>query len=451
MRSLYARIFLTCCGTLFLALCAFLTISLSIGVDRSIRNFRHVFGLELSVAERVYREQGSEGLSAFLRSLDASFASRHYVVDRNGRDVVSGEDRSAMLVQRGRRAGLPRLARRLYRFVTDAESTSVVALPGGALTIVVVARPWSNARAQFPFYLSVLIIVSVLNALVAARIVSSLRAIARAADRFGEGNLEARVQSAARKDEVGLVAAAFNQMADRVRDLVLSERRLLQDVSHELRSPLARLAFALELARTNPDRETALGLVQSQAKTLENLVSSLLQVTRVSDGPWPDAVEDIALADLLAEVVATNALNAQEKRCRVLRIGTASPNVRGDRALLVRALDNLVRNAIEYSAPDSQVDITLSDEQGQAVMSVRDYGPGVPGNMLANIFEPFFRVDESRQASTGGVGLGLAIVRRAVHVHHGSVRADNAEPGLRVSISLPAAWSASEASSRSAA
>jgi len=184
-------------------------ISLSIGVERSVRNFGHVFELELSLAERIYQEQGREALSEFLESTDASFESRHYLLNRNGRDVVTGDDRSALLASKSVRSRVPRLMRSFYKFVTDAEGTNIRRSQTGDFAIVVIARPWAEARAQFPFYLAVLMIVSVLNSLVAVRIVSSLRAIARAAETFGEGALETRVQGAARQDEVGLVAAAF--------------------------------------------------------------------------------------------------------------------------------------------------------------------------------------------------------------------------------------------------
>jgi len=450
MRSLYTRIFLTCCATLFLALGAFLTISLAIGVERSVKNFGHVFNLELSLAERIYREQGRDGLAEFLRSADESFASRHYVVDRQGRDIVTGEDRSAMMTRPTHRRGPFGLVRKVYRFVADHEGTSVVSQPGGELTIIVVARPWANARAQLPYYLFVLIVVSVLNSLVAARIVSSIRAIAFAAERFGEGDLETRVQETARQDEVGILASAFNRMARRIRDLVFSERRLLQDVSHELRSPLARLAFAVELAKTSDDRDVAIGLIQKQVQTLKALVSSLLQVTRVGDGA-PRGVEEFRLADVIDDVLETNDLNAQEKRCRMLVGGTTSACITGDRRSITCALDNVIRNAIEYSSTGGQVDIMVAEERGAAVVHVRDYGSGVPEKMLTSIFEPFFRVDNCRHASTGGVGLGLAIVQRAVQLHGGSVRATNVEPGLMVSITLPAVWPEAASLPRSAA
>jgi signal transduction histidine kinase len=450
MRSLYTRIFLTCCATVFLAFGAFLTISLVIGVDRSVKNFGHVFRLELSLAEKIYREQGRDALAEFLKSTDASFASRHYVVDRRGRDLVTGEDRSTMMARHPHRNVVLSVVRRVYRFLADHEGTSVVSSPDGEFSIVVVARPWAEARAQLPYYLFVLIVVSVLNSLVAARIVSAIRAMARAAERFGEGELETRVQESMRQDEVGVLASAFNRMAGRIRDLVLSERRLLQDVSHELRSPLARLAFAVELAKTSDDRAVAIGLIQKQIQTLKALVSSLLQVTRVGEGASRDA-EEVRLGDVIDDVVEANELLAREKCCRILVAGTISPCVTGNRQSITRALDNVVRNAIEYSSPGGQIDITLAEERGAAVVQVRDYGSGVPDTMLTKIFEPFFRVDDSRHASTGGVGLGLAIVQRAVQQHGGSVSATNAEPGLLVSLTLPAVWPEAASRPRSAA
>jgi two-component system sensor histidine kinase CpxA len=115
--------------------------------------------------------------------------------------------------------------------------------------------------------------------------------------------------------------------------------------------------------------------------------------------------------------------------------------VTGDRALLTRVLDNVLRNAIEYSLVDGRIDVEVRQDGGEAVVAVRDYGTGVPDSMLASIFEPFFRVDESRESSTGGLGLGLAIVKRTVLLHGGSVTARNAGPGLIITVRLPIAAS----------
>jgi two-component system sensor histidine kinase CpxA len=441
VRSLYMRIFLTCCGTLFVALGCFLAISLNVGLERSSKNFKRVFELELHIAEQIYNDHGPQALAAFRQEQDEAFNSRHFFVDAQGRDVLTGKDLHELLARRKTGSW----TRRIYWFLWNYEATFVTPAPvGGRLRAVTITRPWSNSRAQFPYYLAVLIVVSVLNALVAVRIVSALQNIARTAQQFGEGDLEARVMGADRQDEVGLVSQAFNKMADRVHALVLSERRLVQDVSHEIRSPLARLSFAIELTQNSEDRNGAFALVRKQINTLTGLATSLLQTTRASDGRPLRTNERIPLRGLVDDVIHTNGLNAREKRCRLAERFTHSPVVTGDRALLTRVLDNVLRNAIEYSPADGRIDIEVRQERGEAVLAVRDYGTGVPGSMLASIFEPFFRVDESRESSTGGLGLGLAIVKRTVSLHGGSVTAENADPGLRVTVRLPTAASNSD-------
>jgi two-component system sensor histidine kinase CpxA len=136
-------------------------------------------------------------------------------------------------------------------------------------------------------------------------------------------------------------------------------------------------------------------------------------------------------------VVASCTLEADARMCRIVVREASSGSVRGDRELLRRAFDNVLRNAIHYAPQGSDIDITLSDDGDQVAMSVRDYGPGMPDDLLPRIFEPFFRVDVTRSASTGGVGLGLAIVRRIIDLHHGTLKAENENPGLRVTIAVP--------------
>jgi two-component system sensor histidine kinase CpxA len=448
MRSLYTRIFLTCCGTVFVALCCFLAVSLNVGMEQQRKNYGTVFLLELRMAQKIYTESGPEGLAAFLREMDERFVSRHYVVDAQGRDLLTGEDRTELLAQQKRGIWARRApwARRIYYFVFNSEGTVVTSSATGDFRTITQTRPWSNSSAQFPYYLGILIVVSVINALVAVRIVSALKNIARTARVFGEGNLEARVTGGDREDEIGLVSRAFNQMADRIHALVVSERRLLHDVSHEIRSPLARLSFAVELAENSDDRSGAFALVRNQIRTLKDLASTLLQATRASDGRPLRANERVALQALVEDVVETNRLNALEKRCRVTAAGSArSAAVIGDRDTLARVVDNVLRNAIEYSPADGRIDVEVLEDGGDVVLRVRDFGPGVPDSMLNSIFAPFFRVDESRESSTGGLGLGLAIVRRTVLLHGGSVTATNAAPGLLVTVRLPLAAAARDA------
>jgi two-component system sensor histidine kinase CpxA len=254
--------------------------------------------------------------------------------------------------------------------------------------------------------------------------------------RFGVGDLSARVYSK-RHDGIGDVARAFDHMADRMEKLLTAERRLLQDISHELRSPLARLSFAAELARTSPDREAAAMRVNKEIDQLTDLAQSLLQITReegdLSSRKW----ELMALDTLLNEVVEDCEIEAAARNCQLVAVESRQVELLAEPVLLRRAIENILRNAIWHAPPGTRVEVRLDATEGHALVTVRDYGEGVPADALAQIFKPFFRVDSSRNADSGGVGLGLAITQRAINLHHGRVWAENAGPGLRVSVDLP--------------
>jgi two-component system sensor histidine kinase CpxA len=308
------------------------------------------------------------------------------------------------------------------------------------------AYPWENLPAQLPYYLVVLVATAVIYSFVAVGIASSLRTIAKTADRFGAGDLDARVPATDRRDEMGRLARSFNAMAKRIQTLVVAERRLLQDVSHELRSPLARLAFAVELARTAPDRDTAISRLKREVDCLSGLVASLVEITRAEGDPLAHRFEPIRVDQLLHDVVDSCALEAEASDCRIVVSGATAIEIGGVRELLRRALDNVLRNAVRYSQAGATIDVSVKDQPGGVIISVRDYGVGVPEHLLDRIFEPFFRVDEARLATTGGVGLGLSIVRRVAELHQGTATARNADPGLLVTIALPAAMAAADES-----
>jgi signal transduction histidine kinase len=437
MRSLYTRIVLTGVSTLFVSLLAFVVISATVGQARSRANIRHTVRLELAWAEDAYSRRGPEGLAAVLGTLDQWFDSKHYLLDATGRDLLTGEDRSSIVPAREKRSALSQNIRRLVTYLTAAENTGVAVSDDGRYQFVSVSKPWLSLQPQLPYHLGLLVVMSLVYSVAAMRIASSLRAIALTAERFGQGDWGARVQRVGRADEIGNLGRTFNAMAERIRALIVSERRLLQDVSHELRSPLARLAFAAELSRTAHDRDAAADEMKKHITCLTDLVSSLLQVTRMEGDPSSRKSEPVALGAVVGEIAETCALQASERTCRLRLRGSSSQSVVGDRRLVARALDNVVRNAIQFSPPGSEIEIALRDDVGQVIVEIQDRGPGVPEGMLSRIFEPFFKVDDVRQAATGGVGLGLAIVQRIVQVHNGWISATNTNPGLRVTMGFP--------------
>jgi signal transduction histidine kinase len=269
--------------------------------------------------------------------------------------------------------------------------------------------------------------------------VTKLRAATR---ELARGNLSARVGPAMgnRKDELTSLGADFDLMAEKIELLIKSQRRLLGDISHELRSPLARLNVALELAvqRAGPDAASALERIQREAENLNEMIGQLLALTRLESGTEGLRKTKVDLRQLVAEVVDDADFEARGCSRSVRFETTDQCAVMGIEQLLRRAIENVVRNAVQYTPKDTEVQVSLQKDSSDAVVTVRDRGAGVPESALSKIFLPFYRVDEARDREAGGVGLGLAIAERAVRLHGGKVSAANAtDGGLVVTISLP--------------
>jgi len=264
-----------------------------------------------------------------------------------------------------------------------------------------------------------------------------LRRLMSTMERFGKGDLAAR-NASTRNDEIGDLARSFDTMADRIQTLLTAERRLLQDISHELRSPLSRLSFAAELMKNAPDPEAAAMRMKQEVARLTHLVGSLLEVTTAEGDPASRVIERFAIATVLEPTVDDCAFEAEALGVRIeFEPGPFLPVLEGDPELLRRALENVLRNAIRYAPEGSAVKVQIDHRNNRAAISIRDEGPGVPERDLPHIFDPFFRADASRDPAANNVGLGLAIARRAVLIHHGSITAENAYPGLCIVIELP--------------
>jgi signal transduction histidine kinase len=240
-----------------------------------------------------------------------------------------------------------------------------------------------------------------------------------------------------REDEIGQLARSFNQMADRLQKLIVSERRLLGDISHELRSPLARLKFAIKLARTSADSKTALDRIERDVDRIAALVADIVEFNFIECGPAAQEAGTARVADIMDDVIRDCAVEAEIRGCRIAVTGRLAGEIAGNRELLRRAVENVLRNGIRYSPDHSIIDVSVSENTYTAAITIRDCGPGVPEQALTQIFDPFFRVEEARNAMGGGSGLGLSIAKQAVQVHHGTITAENASPGLRVQIILP--------------
>jgi two-component system sensor histidine kinase CpxA len=271
-----------------------------------------------------------------------------------------------------------------------------------------------------------------------SRPVIKLQAIART---LALGNLEARVDEpfCRRRDELGILAQDFNEMAARLRSQIASKEILLRDISHELRSPLTRLRVALSLAqRGDGNIGTQLERIERDIERLDTLIGQTLQLSRLSSGGPTLAREDIDLGELVNEVVDDAQFEASAVGKRLDLSFLPGLRAHGNFELLRRAVENIVRNAIRFAPAGSTIEISTQSTLGESIVAVRDHGPGVPEFDLERIFEAFYRVAPARDSDSGGVGLGLAIAARIMALHGGGTKAHNAsDGGLIVELRFP--------------
>ncbi len=276
----------------------------------------------------------------------------------------------------------------------------------------------------------------------ASYLIIPIKKLQSATHRIAGGQFSDSIQAEiiARKDEIGDLGRDFEYMAKRIESALLSQQRLLRDVSHELRSPLARLQIALGLAhqRSNGLIEPELDRIELEVERLNDLVAQSLSLARLNNQIQLAEKKPLNLNEILIQAVLDADYEAQEKQCRVVLAESAQCTILGDSTLMLSALENLLRNAVNYTPVDTQVEVSIELSDDEIVVTISDQGDGVPEESLDDLFKPFFRVDEARTHLNGGYGIGLAIAERAVHLHQGRIQASNSENGgLIMRIVLP--------------
>ncbi len=265
-----------------------------------------------------------------------------------------------------------------------------------------------------------------------------LQQLGDAAAGIAEGRLDTRVEPSlrTRRDEIAELARNFDRMAERIEALVTGQRRLLGDVSHELRSPLSRLIVALSLVKQGPASESAENLerIGLEAQRMDTLIGQLLALTRIDSGVDRGSPVRFDLTNVVQEVASDGDFEARARHRRVAIVQADACSIDGFEEVMRSAVENVVRNAIRHTAEGTAVEVSVLVKGTQAIIRVADQGPGVPENMLAEIFLPFRRI---ANGNSEGAGLGLAIAARAVDVHRGTIRAMNSPTsGLIVEIDL---------------
>jgi two-component system sensor histidine kinase CpxA len=397
-----------------------------------------------------YESGGAAGAAEFLDEYQRRSHLKAYLFTRSGKNVLaeSAPERAAFLAQQlgnDQEIGLRRGNVGIFLGVA-AKSTSGTRY----IFVTKVPRTWvgralsPNAGAWIPFIVTITILALIWYAL-ARRLAMPAMRLRSTARQFASGDLKARVTDRRLlkgRDEFADLAREFNRMASQIQGLIGDQNRLVGDISHELGSPLARLQLAIVLARKQLGQaaDAPLDRIQREAERLDGLSQQVLRFMRLESPPGRLEPVRVRLDEFMKELVRDSDFEASATGRRVLLRSTVESQAEVHPDLLRSGLENVIRNAIRYTAENTAVliEVISSCAASSVLILVRDHGPGVREECLSHLFEPFYRVEPSRDRKSGGVGLGLSIARRAIEVHGGTIQARNwTEGGLEVEICLP--------------
>ena len=441
-RSLYLKIFIWFWLAMIIinvATFAIFALTRPTPIRRSWRDLTQV-GPNAQKAADVYEQSGAAALTAALQATEKSSGVSATFFDENGNEL------SGRIVPPGARELIARAAEsREIEFNIEGRDTlvarPVVSAKGQRYTYVAhIPRPpfQLGLQTQVLRLLVILVIGGIFCFWLSRYLTTPLLKLRATTNELAERNLGARVANklTKRHDEVGQLGRDFNGMAERLESMVKAQQRLLGDISHELRSPLARLGVALGLARQRSGSEAngALDRIERESDSLNEMISQLLELTRLESGTDGRKRTEVNLAALVHDVVEDANFEARGVKRSVRIIKSESCSIDGIEELLRSAIENVVRNAVRFTPEGTAVEVALRKQNGYvdhyAVISVRDRGKGVPEDALEKIFRPFYRAEDARdRQSGGGTGLGLAITERAVRMHGGSVQAANLSDG----------------------
>lgn len=446
--KLFLKIFLSywLAQALFLVLAILVTLAIS--PSSEIATVAALQPKFLNEAVQAWESGGQEATRRYLRSVHDAQHVHLFLFDENGTELTGRKPpewieraRSGKMLTADNFWGRLRPVQVLRHSLTTAD--------GHRYTLVIEFPPERHAffglRGIPGLGIVIAIISSGLVCYFLARYVSApIVRLREATQRLAAGDLSARAGVPRGRDEIAALVRDFDTMAERLQSLVNAQSRLLNDISHELRSPLARLSVALGLVRrkTGPEAQASLDRIEQETNRLNELIGRLLTIARLEGGEDGLQRAPVDLEELIREIAGDAEFEAQNRNCHVRVTVREDCVVMGNPGLLRSAIENVVRNATRYTAEGTDVEVELSRSQrmngAEALIEIADSGPGVPEESLDKLFRPFYRIDDARVRQTGGVGLGLSITERAVRLHGGFVVARNRpQGGLEVEIRLP--------------
>jgi signal transduction histidine kinase len=410
----------------------------------SVRNQTNIYA---ETAAQIYASEGEKGLEGFLDRVRRSETIGEVdLIGENGRmwlsQGVNAEDYRELISKALNSANVE-----IENYPETALSARQLTMPGGDRYVLIVR--WERPRPT-PFFgesplrylrYGALLLTALLLCWALARYMSSpIGKLRRATQKLADGDLSTRVadQIGNRHDELAELAKDFDLMAERIESLITSQQRLSRDVSHELRSPLARMNVALEIAKQkmNGDTGPVLQRIEAESQRLNDMISRLLTLSKLETGSQDFDRRELNFRSLVEQVASDADFEANAKGRSVKMVAADDCRVSGSESLLRSAVENVLRNAVRYTAEGTSVDVSLTRSNGNAVLRIVDHGSGVPEDELVNLFRPFYRVGEARDRGSGGTGLGLAIAEQAILAHKGTITARNTGAGLAVEIRL---------------
>jgi two-component system sensor histidine kinase CpxA len=410
----------------------------------SVRNQTNVYA---ETAAQGYTDRGEPGLVSFLdriRKLDT--ISEVDLIGENGKVWLSegvNVDGYHDLVGKA----LASDSVEIENSTETALSARKITLNDGARYVLILRweRPrmtpfFGESPLKYLRYAGLLLTALLLCWALARYLASPIGKLRRATQKLADGDLSTRVadQVGNRHDELAALAKDFDLMAERIESLVTSQQRLSRDVSHELRSPLARMNVALEIAKKkmNGDTGPVLARIEAESQRLNDMITRLLTLSKLESGSKDFDRREVNLRTLVEQVASDADFEANAKGKSVKVTSAVDCRVMGSDSLIRSAVDNILRNAVRYTPEGTEVEVSLTNGSGKAVLRVTDHGNGVPEPELKNLFRPFYRVGEARDRGSGGTGLGLAIAEQAILAHNGTINASNVGNGLMVEITL---------------
>ena len=413
-------------------------------IARWKNNTSNTMTVYTETAKQIYDFEGEEGVKRFLQTIKTSHSNRDVCLITDKNKICFDEaatKKTESIIQKANSSDVAEFDLKgpeenyiAKKFTTAKGENRVLVMR------IEVPRPpppfGGDWQTRIVRIFAILLTAGLVCYALARYLVSPILQLRKVTKSFAVGNLQARSEIN-RRDELGQLARDFDEMAERIEALITSQQRLTRDVSHELRSPLARMNVALELAKvkSNPETTPLIERIETESFRLNEMISNILTLSKLESRSETVEKTEVNLTKIFEQTVEDTKFEAEGKGKSVIILKKDKANLLGNERLLRSAIENVLRNALRYTK--DKVETTLETKNNVASIKIRDYGEGIPEKDLKEIFRPFYRVSEARDRKSGGIGLGLSITEQAVHAHLGDVSARNTGDGLEVEIKLP--------------